>query len=679
MSESSPRMQWPYPSREDDPWYDFFQDFVLAVDSTGYGHREDRSIIWGGGGTLSWDLGSETWAWTDTISAYSPIGSRLLQIPAGSISGWAAGEVVYIALVRQPLENRTLALLKASQLPDNDNAMAVAVRIGDVVYFRTGISLGDGNTAAGIAPVPGGGGGSALKIEDEGATVTTNAIVIDFVGAGISASQTAPGEVEVNVPGKTLDVEDEGSSVESNASVIDFVGAGVTASQTAPGEVEVNIPGKTLDIEDEGSSVESNAVVIDFVGAGVTASQTAPGEVEVNIPGGGTSIFETDVPSNEIQPTTANIGRSFIVGSQDMNDSGAPNDTRMFFSKSEGVFRAGTVEGNEWDFANRGKHSFACGKKTLASGDYSSAEGYWNESTGYGSHCEGTFNYATGHSAHCEGYEGGAYGKASHSEGYSSEAYGYADHAEGSQTAANSGATAAYNGGAHAEGRGSRAYGAYGSHAEGNATYAQGDSSHSEGYATVADGVASHAEGDRTIATGRASHARGLYTEAVGAYSTAKGQRSVARHDLSEAMAGNDFSADGDGQNLRINAGTTTTDATPKELSLDYDQSSSNIALLDGASWAFTIRLHCRENTATGDCYLAIFEGIIQRIGTAVSLIPSSPLLPRYELSSAGASTWSSSITNDTGDDFNVVVTGQVATTIRWVAEIQVTEIIVAP
>jgi len=38
-------------------------------------------------------------------------------------------------------------------------------------------------------------------------------------------------------------IEDEGVEVESSAQVIDFVGAGVTATQTAPGEVEVNIPG----------------------------------------------------------------------------------------------------------------------------------------------------------------------------------------------------------------------------------------------------------------------------------------------------------------------------------------------------------------------------------------------------------------------------------------------------
>lgn len=159
MTLSSPRMQWPYPARDDDPWYDYFEDLVRAIDASGYAHREDRSIIWAGGGTISWTLSTQTFAWTDTINVYSPVGSRLLQVSAGSIADWVDGEVVYLVLTRQPLQNLSAALVKASQLPSTDNAVSFGVRIGDVLYLRTGMSLGDGDTAAGVAPVPGGGGG----------------------------------------------------------------------------------------------------------------------------------------------------------------------------------------------------------------------------------------------------------------------------------------------------------------------------------------------------------------------------------------------------------------------------------------------------------------------------------------------------------------------------------------
>lgn len=170
MTLSSPRMQWPYPARDDDPWYDYFEDFVRALDASGYAHREDRSIIWAGGGTISWTLSSETFAWTDTINVYSPVGSRLLQVAAGSIADWVSGEVVYLVLTRQPLENLSASLVKASQLPSTDNAVSFGVRIGDAIFLRTGMSLGDGDTAAGVAPVPGAGGGGVGSYVDIGGT-----------------------------------------------------------------------------------------------------------------------------------------------------------------------------------------------------------------------------------------------------------------------------------------------------------------------------------------------------------------------------------------------------------------------------------------------------------------------------------------------------------------------------
>lgn len=49
----------------------------------------------------------------------------------------------------------------------------------------------------------GGGGGTDLEIQDEGITVETQTSLINFVGAGVVASQTAAGQVEVEIPGGT--------------------------------------------------------------------------------------------------------------------------------------------------------------------------------------------------------------------------------------------------------------------------------------------------------------------------------------------------------------------------------------------------------------------------------------------------------------------------------------------
>jgi hypothetical protein len=48
--------------------------------------------------------------------------------------------------------------------------------------------------------VTGGGGGSALRVQDEGTTVTNAATTINFTGAGVTASLASPGNVTVNIP-----------------------------------------------------------------------------------------------------------------------------------------------------------------------------------------------------------------------------------------------------------------------------------------------------------------------------------------------------------------------------------------------------------------------------------------------------------------------------------------------
>lgn len=131
-----------------------------------------------------------------------------------------------------------------------------------------------------------------LDVEDEGVSVETPVDKINFVGAGVTVTNPAPGEVKVDIPGggggSALKIEDEGVSVEAATTVIDFVGAGVTVTSTAAGEVKVDIPGAipfSLEVEDEGVSVETGVDKIDFAGSGVTVTNPAAGEVLVTIPG----------------------------------------------------------------------------------------------------------------------------------------------------------------------------------------------------------------------------------------------------------------------------------------------------------------------------------------------------------------------------------------------------------
>lgn len=59
---------------------------------------------------------------------------------------------------------------------------------------------GNGTTADPLVAI-GGGGGTPLITKEEGTNVSTNTSTLNFTGAGVTASLTSPGVVEVNVPG----------------------------------------------------------------------------------------------------------------------------------------------------------------------------------------------------------------------------------------------------------------------------------------------------------------------------------------------------------------------------------------------------------------------------------------------------------------------------------------------
>lgn len=118
-----------------------------------------------------------------------------------------------------------------------------------------------------------------------------------FAGIGADGQPGAAGPPgPAGPPGtNTVDVEDEGVGLGS-FTTLDFVGAGVTASDAGGGTALITIPGgggSGVDVEDEGVP-QGAAVTLDFVGAGVMAS-VAAGVATITIPGGGGSADEPTV------------------------------------------------------------------------------------------------------------------------------------------------------------------------------------------------------------------------------------------------------------------------------------------------------------------------------------------------------------------------------------------------
>jgi hypothetical protein len=69
-----------------------------------------------------------------------------------------------------------------------------------------GVTITGNGTAEDPLMAIGGGGGTPLITKEEGTNVSTNTTTLNFTGAGVTASLTSPGVVEVNVPGNVTSV-----------------------------------------------------------------------------------------------------------------------------------------------------------------------------------------------------------------------------------------------------------------------------------------------------------------------------------------------------------------------------------------------------------------------------------------------------------------------------------------
>ncbi len=215
----------------------------------------------------------------------------------------------------------------------------------------------------------------------------------------------------------------------------------------------------------------------DFGGAGQGRSITADaGVVAIN----GTAGFLN----------TGTLGSGLAIGGV----NGIPEGfgTRMFFNPAKAAFRAGFVNGTQWDNVNVGLSSTAMGYITTASGNFSTAMGVSTIASGPSSTAMGQYTIASG-------TQSTAMGGSTTASGNFSTAMGANTIASGTQSTA-----------------------------MGGSTIASGIFSTAMGAETTASGIFSTAMGYSTTASGSSSTAMGYSTTASGNYSTAMGSSTTA-------------------------------------------------------------------------------------------------------------------------------------------------------
>lgn len=166
--------------------------------------------------------------------------------------------------------------------------------------------------------------------------------------------------------------------------------------------------------------------------------------------------------------------------------------TRMVWNPRKAAFRAGDVDGTQWDDENIGIRSVAFGLRTIASGNSSSAFGQFSTASG-------DVATAFGRST-ASGLFSTSFGVLSTASGELSNAFGYNTESSGNY---------------------STSFGVF--------STASGTYSTSFGYNTTASGQSSLANGFGTIASGQSSTAFGLRTTASGVLSTSFGRENIAK------------------------------------------------------------------------------------------------------------------------------------------------------
>ena len=148
------------------------------------------------------------------------------------------------------------------------------------------------------------------------------------------------------------------------------------------------------------------------------------------------TAFEYDNANKIVTPNAANsdvANDDFVFGSPQLGDANnSDHDSRFFFDKSKGAFRAGDVKNDNWDDLNVGNFSVAFGKDTkafgkgaFAAGRNSVAAGDYSFAAGDGVQANQNFSLAIGNNAISNAIGAVAIGDNALTDGLYSTAIGY--------------------------------------------------------------------------------------------------------------------------------------------------------------------------------------------------------------------------------------------------------------
>lgn len=223
--------------------------------------------------------------------------------------------------------------------------------------------------------------------------------------------------------------------------------------------------------------------------------------------------------------------------------------------------------------------------------------------------------------------------------------------------------------------------------ASGNtSTVGGGDNNTANGdYSAVGGGAVNTASGSYSAIPGGVDNTASGYISAVGGgwfntasgnYSTViGGKRAIASNYGQMAQSSSRFASNGDAQTSVYVAHQTTTDATPSELFLDDENLSARIAVAASSALRFhALVIGMTQNGANVGSYE--ISGCITRDNANNTAIVGNVNQTDFD-ETAGAAAWdATAVADNTNEALVIQVTGAAATTIRWVARVETSEVV---
>jgi Head domain of trimeric autotransporter adhesin len=173
--------------------------------------------------------------------------------------------------------------------------------------------------------------------------------------------------------------------------------------------------------------------------------------------------------------------------------------------------------------------------------------------------------------------------------------------------------------------------------------------------------------GVNSVAIGTGSNASASNAIAIGTGSNSSITASIV-------FSSTAFATAGDSQTNHFLLKNITTTATPTELFIDGTGATTRAALPNNSLWTFTVTLSARRTDAVGGGAGYKFEGVMRRDATPGSVtLVGTPAKTVLGETNAG---WDAAVSADTTNgSFKILVTGEAAKTIRWVATVFATQV----